>query len=188
MTDDLWIDDRRLLIATGGGPVTDDYLGRHRAHDYPHLVERWRALAKRTGMVVRRFAAGPEFKLYFVRSAALPREGAIYISAGIHGDEPAGPEALITWAEKNTRLLRRRPFLLVPCINPWGLVNNSRFDSIKRDLNRSFQDNSIPEVAALKRAMGRRRFSWPSPCMRITMARAFTSTRSKAPGPIGARA
>jgi hypothetical protein len=141
------------------GRMTRDYLARHRAHDYPHLLERWRAVAKRTGLVMRRIAAGPEFNLYSVRSRRLPREGTIYISAGIHGDEPAGTEALITWAEKNTRLLRSRPVFLVPCINPWGLVNNSRTDSRKRDLNRSFQDDSVAEIAALKRAIGRRRFS-----------------------------
>jgi hypothetical protein len=139
--------------------MTDDYLARHRAHDYPHLVERWRALAARTGLVMRRFATTPEFNLYYVRSRRLPREGSIYISAGIHGDEPAGTEALITWAEKNTRVLRRRPFFLVPCINPWGIVNNSRIDSRGRDLNRVFQNDSVAEIAALKRAMGRRRFS-----------------------------
>jgi len=136
-----------------------DYLARHRAHDYPHLIKRWRLLARRAGLIMRRLAAGPEFNLYTVRSPRLPREGAIYISAGIHGDEPAGTEALITWAEKNTRLLRRHPFLLVPCINPWGLVNNSRTDSRKRDLNRSFQDDAIPEIAALKRAVQGRRYS-----------------------------
>ncbi len=81
-------------------------------------------MARRAGLLMRRFATGPEFNLYCVRSKRLPREGTIYISAGIHGDEPAGTEALITWAEENTRLLRRRPFFLVPCINPWGLVNN----------------------------------------------------------------
>ncbi len=138
---------------------TGDYLGRHRAHDYPYLVERWRAVAARAGLAMRRFATGPEFNLYCVRSKRLPQEGSIYISAGIHGDEPAGTEALITWAEENTRLLRRRPFFLVPCINPWGLVNNSRIDSRKQDLNRSFHSDEVTEIAALRRAMGRRRFS-----------------------------
>jgi hypothetical protein len=139
--------------------MTEDYLGRHRAHDYPYLLERWRAVANRTGLAMRRFTKGPEYNLYCVRSKKLPRDGTIYISAGIHGDEPAGTEALITWAEKNTRLLRRQPFLLVPCINPWGLVNNSRTDSQRRDLNRSFQNETVAEVVALKRMMGRRRFS-----------------------------
>jgi protein MpaA len=122
-------------------------------------VERWRAVAKRAGLTMRRFATGPEFSLYCLRSKQLPRDGTIYISAGIHGDEPAGTEALITWAEKNTALLRRRPFFLVPCINPWGLVNNSRTDSRRRDLNRSFQNDDVAEITALKRALGSRRFS-----------------------------
>jgi len=139
--------------------MTEKTLMLHRAHDYPHLMERWRAVAAKTGLVVRRLATGPEYNLYCVRSRKLPREGTIYISAGIHGDEPAGTEALITWAEANTRLLRRRPFFLVPCINPWGLVNNCRTDSRRRDLNRVFQKDNVAEIAALKRAMGRRRFA-----------------------------
>jgi hypothetical protein len=139
--------------------MRDDYLARHRAHDYPYLIKRWRAVAARTGLTMRRFATGPEFNLYYLRSRQLPREGTTYISAGIHGDEPAGTEALITWAEKNTRLLKRRPFFLVPCINPWGLVNNSRTDSQRRDMNRSFQSDALPEIVALRKAMGRRRFS-----------------------------
>jgi hypothetical protein len=139
--------------------MTEDWLSRHRAHDYPHLIERWRAVAARAGLVMRRFAKGPEFDLYCVRSRKLPRDGTIYISAGIHGDEPGATEALITWAEAHTRMLRSRPFLLVPCINPWGLLNNCRLDSRGRDLNRVFQDESVAEIVALKRIMGRRRFS-----------------------------
>jgi hypothetical protein len=139
--------------------MTRDYLARHRAHDYLYLIERWRAVARRAGLVMRRLAAGSEYDLYTVRSRKLPRDGTIYISAGIHGDEPAATEGFITWAEKNIRLLKRRPFFLVPCINPWGLVNNCRTDSSRRDLNRAFQCEKIPEIAALKRAMAKRRYS-----------------------------
>jgi hypothetical protein len=136
-----------------------NYLARHRAHDYPYLIARWRVVAKKAGLMMRRIWKGPEFGLYCLHSKWLPREGAIYLSAGIHGDEPAGTEGLIAWAEKNIRLLRSRPFFIVPCINPWGLVNNSRTDSARRDLNRTFQNDDVPEIAALKRAIGARRFA-----------------------------
>jgi hypothetical protein len=136
-----------------------NYLARHRAHDYPHLIARWRTVAKKAGLVMRRIWKGPEFGLYCLYTKRLPREGAIYLSAGIHGDEPAGTEGLIAWAEKNIRLLRSRPFFIAPCINPWGLVSNSRTDSARRDLNRTFQNDDVPEIAALKRAVGGRRFA-----------------------------
>jgi len=140
--------------------ITEDYLAKHRTHDYPRLIERWRAVAARSNLAMRplrppgAFPKSPQ-PIYCVRSKRLPRN----ISAGIHGDEPAGSEALITWAEKNTHLLRRRPFFLVPCINPWGLINNTRMDVQGRDMNRVFQNDSVPEISALKRAIGRRRFS-----------------------------
>jgi protein MpaA len=139
--------------------TTDDCLKHHRAHDYPRLIERWRAVAKRAGLSMKPIAKAAQFRLYCVRTKRLPAEGAIYISAGIHGDEPAATEGLVTWAEKNVALLRRRPFFIIPCINPWGLKNNSRVDSKGRDLNRRFHDDSVTEIAALKRAVGDRRFS-----------------------------
>jgi len=136
-----------------------DFLTRHRVHDYAYLIGRWRAVATRAGLVMRRFATGGEYPLYYVRSKRLPKTGAIYMSAGIHGDEPGATEGFITWAEKNTRTLKTRPFLMIPCINPWGLVNNSRIDSMGRDLNRTFQDDAVPEIAALKRLIKPQNFA-----------------------------
>jgi hypothetical protein len=136
-----------------------DLLSGQRAHDYAYLIERWRAVAERAGLVMRRFAHTGEYPLYYVRSKGLPKRGTIYISAGIHGDEPGATEGFITWAEKNTRVLRQRPFLMAPCINPWGLVNNSRVDSMGRDLNRAFQDDAVPEIAALRRLIGKREYA-----------------------------
>ena len=134
-------------------------LNAHRCHDYPWLIERWRALAARAGLVMRSFARTPDFKLYSLRTKHLPRAGAIYLSAGIHGDEPAGTEALICWAEQNVPLLRSRPVIILPCLNPWGLVNNSRTDSQRRDLNRAFQDRAVREITLLKRMVAPFRFA-----------------------------
>ena len=77
-------------------------------------------------------------------------EAGVYLSAGIHGDEPAGTEALVQWAEANPALLRELPCLIFPCLNPWGLVNNSRMDKQARDLNRTFQHDHVPHIQALK--------------------------------------
>lgn len=138
--------------------MTREYLASHRAHDYRFLVARWRDVAAKAGLVMRPLATESGFRVYFLRGKKLRKSEGIYISAGIHGDEPAGTEALITWAEKNTRLLAEFPFLLIPCINPWGLVNNSRLDAGGRDLNRAFHRDDAPVVAAIKQMIRAHRF------------------------------
>lgn len=127
-----------------------EFVVSHRCHDYAFLIRRWRAVARAAGMVMRPFAADSGFRAYCVRSKRMPQTGAIYMSAGIHGDEPASTEALIVWAEKNTRLLAARPFLIIPCINPWGLVNNSRNNAAGVDLNRLFHRDDAGIVSGLK--------------------------------------
>src|SRR5438105_907949 len=135
------------------------FLSSHRAHDYAFLIKRWRAVAGRAGLLMRPFAAESGFRVYCIRSKRLPREGAIYLSAGIHGDEPAGTEALIAWAERNARTLAEFPFLILPCLNPWGLVHNSRRDESGRDLNRCFHHDETPLIASFKSLVRPHRFA-----------------------------
>ncbi len=114
----------------------------HRAHDYPHLVQRWRALARASGLRMRRFVNEGALELYYLQSPALQATGGIYLSAGIHGDEAGSTEALLDWAEAHANELRHLPLLIFPCLNPWGLINNVRHDRHGHDLNRSFhRDN-----------------------------------------------
>src|SRR5437867_1942436 len=97
----------------------------HHSHNYRILIRRWRALARTSGLILRNFAVAGDMPVFFLRSRAQPESGGIYISAGIHGDESAGTEALISWAEQNPKLLSRLPCIFFPCLNPWGLANNS---------------------------------------------------------------
>ena len=130
----------------------------HRAHHYRLLVQRWRALARRSGLRVRRFAEAGGDPLIYLESPALAATGGIYISAAIHGDEAATSEALVTWAEKHASRLSRWPLLIFPCLNPWGLRNNMRCDAQGVDLNRSFHIDDNPVIAGLKRVAGQRQF------------------------------
>jgi hypothetical protein len=122
----------------------------HRAHDYPHLIERWRRIAKTAGLRLQRFAVAGKYPLYCLRSPALRAEGGIYLSAGIHGDEAGSTEGLLAWAERSAARLRDLPLFLFPCLNPWGIVNNTRFDANGVDLNRAFHRDDIPELVALR--------------------------------------
>lgn len=131
----------------------------HRAHDYKHLVERWRRVAARAGLRLRRLAESDGYQLFHLATPALGTSRGLYVSAGIHGDEPAAPEALLRWAEKNAARLASWPLLIFPCLNPWGIRNNVRTDSQGRDLNRLFHEDSHPVVAAVRRVTKQHRFA-----------------------------
>lgn len=129
-----------------------------RCHDYDYLVQRWRKIARASGLKMIAFAESDGYPIWMLTSRASP-EGGGYLSAGIHGDEPAGTEGLVRWAENNTPLLSKLPCLIFPCLNPWGLVNNSRMDAKGRDLNRTFQHDHVPHIQALKTFIKSRRFA-----------------------------
>jgi protein MpaA len=92
--------------------------------------------------VLSEFDAGP--LAVWERPASGP---IIYLSSGIHGDEPAGPLAIL-------ELLRAGFFkspvhwLLCPALNPTGLAAGSRENSDGFDLNRDYFIRHTVEVAA----------------------------------------
>ena len=79
----------------------------------------------------------------------LPR---ILLSAGIHGEEPAGVYDLLEFINRNiTKYLAHFSFLILPCLNPYGFTRGVRFGSGAADLNRAFGNgDGSPEVAAVK--------------------------------------
>jgi protein MpaA len=134
-------------------------LRHNRPHDYPALIRRWRKVARAAGLRMRKFAHAGGQDLFVVSSPRPDRRApALYFSAAIHGDEPASSEGLISWAEKNRGRLSDWNLLIFPCLNPWGLIANSRLDAEGRDLNRLFHDDSVPQIAAHRALLGARRF------------------------------
>jgi len=131
----------------------------HRAHDYRHLIERWRTVARKSGVPLRRLVRADGYEHFYLRTPALTETGGIYFSAGIHGDEAGSTEALITWAERQGRKLRHLPLLLLPCLNPWGLVLNIRLNKQGADLNRSFHRTDLPVIEAVKRIVAGHQFA-----------------------------
>ena len=88
----------------------------------------------------------------------LPR---IILSAGIHGEEPAGVYTLLEFLNRGiANYLKHFSFLILPCLNPYGFTRGVRFSREVSDLNRSFDDApGPPEVAAVKAIL--RRFPGP---------------------------
>jgi murein peptide amidase A len=122
----------------------------HRVHNYLRLAKRWKALARRARLRCTVFENVDEFELLCIRSPALQEKNGIYLSAGIHGDEPASAEGLCLWAELSATALHDLPLIIFPCLNPWGLVRNLRLDSQGRDLNRCYHLDEPAQIRAQK--------------------------------------
>ena len=60
-----------------------------------------------------------------------PVEGeALWLLAGVHGEEPAGPNAIFTVLEEIAGLGERYPVVLMPVLNPQGYARNWRYLNI----------------------------------------------------------
>ena len=127
-------------------------------HDYKYLVARWRLVARVAGLRLRKIGEADGFPLFAMGSPAEAVSGGIYLSAGIHGDEPAATEGLLKWAECNAGRLRQIPVMIFPCLNPWGLTQNRRTNAAGVDVNRVFHDRENCTVAAVRAAVGERKF------------------------------
>ena len=137
------------------------YLAGHRAHDYVWLLRRWKAVARNSRLSMEGFAVHGEYALQVLQPRRPIESGrALYLSAGIHGDEPAAVLGLLEWAEENAGFLREADVLLFPCLNPWGLVNNTRVDHRGRDLNREFQNGRAQVIRQWRGIVGLRRFAY----------------------------
>jgi hypothetical protein len=71
----------------------------------------------------------------------------IYVSSGIHGDEPATPGSLLHMLEKGL-FDSRANWFLCPLLNPTGYVRGTRENDAGIDLNRDYRDLRSPEIAA----------------------------------------
>ena len=102
----------------------------------------------------------PIYRLMFGADSRAKRE--VLITAGLHGDEPAGPEAVLRFLRgyDATRYDSFR-FLVLPCINPFGYVRNIRENRSGADLNRVFEEDNPPDEARLvKTAVEGKRFDF----------------------------
>lgn len=71
----------------------------------------------------------------------------IYLSAGIHGDEPAGPLAVLELLEQDSWPPEIEVWL-IPCLNPSGFAANTRANAVGCDLNRDYRRPNSAEVRA----------------------------------------
>jgi hypothetical protein len=109
------------------------------------------AAAQQHGWTSEIFHAGGEFKWLALHrkpeAGSQKPEVRIYISAGIHGDEPAGPLAALKLVHEN-RWPKNAEIFLLPCLNPTGFTLNQRENADGVDLNRDYRNPKSAEVCA----------------------------------------
>ena len=111
------------------------------------VAARFAAAGPAAGFLVEHFgetAAGPLIALTKRTPGPRPR---IYLSAGIHGDEPAPPLALLEMLEAG-RFDSRANWFLCPMLNPNGLAAGVRENRDGLDLNRDYKDLQSAETRA----------------------------------------
>lgn len=105
------------------------------------------AAACLTGFRVERFGEIDGCPLIAVTKRTVGRRPRIYLSAGMHGDEPAPPLALLALIEAGA-FDARATWFICPQLNPTGLALGTRENAAGHDLNRDYLDLRAIETRA----------------------------------------
>ncbi|MDR2844618.1 MAG: M14 family metallocarboxypeptidase [Puniceicoccales bacterium] len=111
------------------------------------FLRRFVNAADAAGFSVVEYGMAGALPLLAAESAPASPKMSIYLSAGIHGDEPAGPLALLS-------LMSRKWFdpaiawHVLPLLNPLGMANGTREAPSGLDLNRDYRAERSAETRA----------------------------------------
>lgn len=125
---------------------------------YQDFARRWKALRASRGAAVREVACVGAPRTLLCVEVGDTRLASIALTAGVHGDEPAGPWALLAMAESGD-LDDRFGYRIWPCTNPTGFEACSRESTDGIDVNRTFgRGGQSPEARAIVTANRDRKF------------------------------
>jgi hypothetical protein len=106
-----------IAAADGRAPVTELYAA------YESLTRRGWSL----DVVAESAPEGTTGPLPIIALRSPTSGPAVWILSGIHGEEPAGPNAIAASIEDIARLGSRRPVVLMPLLNPQGYARGWRY-------------------------------------------------------------
>lgn len=93
------------------------------------------------------YHSNPVDTVAFIKKSSTPQAPTIYLSSGIHGDEPAGPLALAKLLEESF-FDDTINWYIIPLLNPRGLALGTRENPEGFDLNRDYYTAKTKEVSA----------------------------------------
>ena len=125
-----------------------------------------------SGVQVRELGRVAEYPIFAVEQGHHPDRPTALITGGTHGDEPAGPEAVLEFCRRGAGpWLEAFNFLAVPCLNPHGYARGTRHNAQDVDINWAYQRDDVPEIQIVRALLAGRRFpfvvdfheDWESP-------------------------
>ncbi len=105
------------------------------------------AAARLHGWSVEDISPPARPNLLTLRRLAKQPAAHVYLSTGIHGDEPAGPLAVRLMLQENS-WPENLSLSICPCLNPSGFLLNKRENADGIDLNRDYLQPKAPETLA----------------------------------------
>jgi hypothetical protein len=132
--------------------------GCESARDYAELMKRLELLPH-PAWHVKLVGLASGFPFFAVRREAAADAPTVLLTGGMHGDEPAGVEAVLQWLEGEEWRQWRVNWLVLPCMNPFGWTRDQRCNATGQDINRHFRPSDpCQEAELIKRTTGQQRF------------------------------
>lgn len=124
---------------------------------YASLLEAWKRATHAAGLELQEVPCPGAVRALLCVEFGSAQAPLVHITAGVHGDEPAGPWSLLSILEGGL-LDTRFAYRLWPCTNPSGYLAGTRVNAEGADINRSFSpDAATPEsLAIMERNRGSR--------------------------------
>lgn len=85
----------------------------------------------------------------------------VLLTAGVHGNEPAGVEVLLRTIEeiaKNPKHYEHVSFDIIPVVNPWGWSHDIRFNREGIDINRDFASFVSQEARIIRQFTNNKKY------------------------------
>jgi hypothetical protein len=127
-----------LTVWCSGTSSAADYVADGR-QPLAQLLARYDSLTQKHGWLTTTVYAYPDDPDLAIRAWRTPQQGpALWLLAGIHGEEPAGPNAIAKQLASLVRLARSGvPIVLVPLCNPKAYRSNWRYpNTAERDFRK----------------------------------------------------
>ncbi|WP_415907198.1 M14 family metallocarboxypeptidase [Oleiharenicola sp. Vm1] len=111
------------------------------------FIPQFDAAARRAGFTAEPFGEIHGYALNAYTKLAAPDAPRLYVSSGMHGDEPAPPWAVLELVERGF-FDSRASWWICPILNPTGLALGKRENFAGVDLNRDYKQPASAEIRA----------------------------------------